>query len=293
VTPLGVLAQPWRDPDVTDVLVNGPGEVWVERAGELEPAGIRVDAEQLALLCERLLHPLSVPLDRTHPVAEARLADGTRLTVVVSPVARHGPVLALRRPSRRGVELADFGPPSTCAALRQLVAARANVLVAGSTGAGKTALLGALCATCHPKERLVVIEDTAELVLDGPQVVRLEGREHPAGPVDALRHLVRAALRLRPDRIVVGEVRGAEALDMVTALNTGHRGSMSTVHAGTVEGALARLETMCLMAPDAPADAVARQVRQAVDAVVLVRRVAGSRRREVERIWCASAGGTP
>jgi pilus assembly protein CpaF len=260
--------------------------VWIERAGELRPAGVRVDAGELDLMCQRLLHPLSVPLDRMHPVAEARLPDGTRMTAVVAPVATSGPILALRRPPTTRLRLADFAGVHTVAVLEDLVAQRANVIVVGGTGSGKTALLGALCAACPPEQRLVVIEDTAELAMSRPQVVRLEARDHPAGAVEGIRHLVRSALRLRPDRIVVGEVRGAEALDMVWALSTGHRGSMSTLHADGPAAAVSRLETLCMMGNDGvPASAIARQVRNAIDAVVVVGRVQATVRRQVLGVW--------
>ncbi len=283
---LGPLTDLWRDVEVTDLLANGPGRVWVERSGVLQPTAVRIGADELSLLCHRLLHPLSVPLDRTHPVAEARLDDGTRVTVVVAPVAANGPVLALRRPSSARLRLVDFADEGTAAALDRLVRARANVVIVGGTGSGKTALLGAMCAACPPDQRLVVIEDTAELHLDQPQVVRLEARDHPLGPVAGIRELVRASLRLRPDRIVVGEVRGAEALDMVWALNTGHPGSMSTLHADGPAEALNRLETLCSTGAESiPAAAIARQVRDAIDAVVLVRRGERTGRRHVAGVW--------
>jgi len=288
---LGPLTDLWGDPEVTDLLANGAGPVWVERSGELQPTPVHVGRDELSLLCHRLLHPLSVPLDRTHPVAEARLGDGTRITVVGSPVAVDGPVLALRRAASTRLGLDDFAGAATVAVLLRLVQQRANLVVVGGTGSGKTALLGALCGACPPDQRLVVIEDSAELRVDQPQVVRLEARDHPAGPIDGIRQLVRTSLRLRPDRIVVGEVRGAEALDMVWALNTGHRGSMSTLHADGPAEALNRLETLCLMGSDqVPAAAVARQVRNAIDAVVLVRRGQRTGRRHVAGVWATEPG---
>ncbi len=288
---LGPLTDLWRDTEVTDLLANGPGRVWVERAGVLQPTAVRIGGDELSHLCHRLLHPLSVPLDRTHPIAEARLDDGTRVTVVAEPVALGGPVLALRRASSARLRLVDFADERTVAVLDRLVRARANVVIVGGTGSGKTALLGAMCAACPPDQRLVVIEDTAELHLDRPQVVRLEARDHPLGPVAGIRELVRASLRLRPDRIVVGEVRGAEALDMVWALNTGHPGSMSTLHADGPAEALSRLETLCLHGAESiPPAAIARQVRNAIDAVVLVRRGEQTGRRHVAGVWTTRTG---
>jgi pilus assembly protein CpaF len=288
---LGPLSELWRDPAVTDLMANGPGQIWVERSGALLPTPVHLGPEELTALCHRLLHPLSVPLDRAHPVAEARLPDGTRVTVVGPPVAADGPVLALRRAASRPLRLTDFGDDRIAELLATLVGERANVVVVGGTGSGKTALLGAMCAACPPDQRLVVIEDTAELRLDQPQVVRLEARDHPLGPIDGIRQLVRSALRLRPDRIVVGEVRGAEALDMVWALNTGHPGSMSTLHADGPAQALNRLETLCLTGSDSiPPAAVARQVRNAIDAVVLVCRGERSGRRHVAGVWSTRLG---
>lgn len=293
---LGPLQQLLDDAEVTDVLANGPGPVWVERRGSLQRTAVTVDADEIARAIERLVAPLGLRADRSHPVVDARLADGTRVAAVLPPLAVDGPVLAVRRHLRRPLPLEEFGPPSVLEVVGRLVADRANLVVYGPTGAGKTTLVNALAARLPAHERVVTIEDVAELRLPGDHVVRLEARPGTADGVGRveMRELVRAALRLRPDRIVVGEVRGAEAADMVWALSTGHRGGFSTCHAGDAVDALARLETMCLMgAGGVPHRAVRAQVRAAVDALVGVARDADGRRRitAVHRVGPGGAGG--
>ena len=279
---LGPLQQLLDDPEVTDVLANGPGPVWVERRGRLHRTEVHVDADQIARAIERLVAPLGLRADRAHPVVDARLPDGSRVAAVLPPLAVDGPVLAVRRHLRRRLPLDEFAGASVLEVLRQLVAERANVVVYGPTGAGKTTLVNALAAVVPAHERIVTIEDVAELRLPGDHVVRLEARPGAAdgvGRVD-MRALVRAALRLRPDRIIVGEVRGAEAADMIWALSTGHRGGFSTCHAGGARDALDRLETMCLMgAGGVPHRAVRSQVLAAIDALVGVARCADGGRR--------------
>lgn len=270
------------DPNVSDVLVNGPGEVWVERSGRLEPSGVALDRAAVERAIERLVGPLGLQADRTHPVVDARLADGTRVTAVLPPVAVDGPVLAVRRHRRQPVPLIDMAPGAACAALRDRLESRRNIVVFGPTGSGKTTLLASLVAELPPAERIVTVEDVAELQLAGPGVVRLEARPGSADGIGRadVRHLVRAALRLRPDRLVIGEVRGGEAADMVWALNTGHDGSMSTVHAPSAEDALRRITAFAVLGADgAPADVVRGQVNSAVHTLVGVsRRSDGSRR---------------
>ena len=281
---LGPLDALLEDPDVADVLVNGPGPVWVERRGGLEPTSVVVDRGQIARWIERLVGPLGLVADRSRPVVDARLADGTRVAVVLDPLAVDGPVLAVRRHRTVPVGLGAFGPQALVDVLVGAVADRRNVVVYGPTGSGKTTLLNALGALVPAEERIVTIEDTAELRIPHPHVVRLEARPGTAEGAGAtgVRELVRAALRLRPDRIVVGEVRGAEALDMVWALSTGHRGSLSTVHADGPLDVLRRLETMCCSAPEhLPLAAVRAQVASAVDVAVGVRRGPDGSRRVV------------
>lgn len=292
---LGPLQHLLDDPEVTDVLAHGSGPVWVERRGRLERSQLRVDAETVVRAVERLVAPLGLRADRAHAVVDARLADGTRVAAVLEPLAVDGPVLAVRRHRRDTIPLERFTDPPGAAVLRGIVDARDNVVVYGPTGSGKTSLVNALAASLPPEERVVTIEDVAELRLPGEHVVRLEARPGTAEGVGriGMRDLVRAALRLRPDRIVVGEVRGAEAADMVWALSTGHRGSFSTCHAGDAADALARLETMCVLGlGHVPHSAVREQVRSAVDVLVGVeRRVDGTRRvRSVRRVGPTGLG---
>ncbi len=237
------------DPEVTEVMVNGPGRVWVERAGRLERVPVALDTPAIEHLIEKVVAPLGLRVDRSSPLVDARLPDGSRVNAIVPPLAVDGPCLTVRRFGARAIPLAAFAAPSVVALLAWAVAARLNVLVSGGTGAGKTTLLNALAGCIPPGERVVTVEDAAELRLPGEHVVRLEAR--PANAEGAgevrIRELVRNALRMRPDRIVVGEVRGPEALDMLQAMNSGHEGSLSTCHANSPDDALRRLETMVLM----------------------------------------------
>jgi pilus assembly protein CpaF len=281
VAGLGALEPLLADPDVTEVMVNGPGPVWVERRGVLERTAIAVDACAIEHLIEKVVAPLGLRVDRSSPLVDARLPDGSRVNAVVPPLSVDGPCLTIRRFGARAIALDAFCPRGVAALLTWAVRARANVLVSGGTGAGKTSLLNALAAAIPRDERVVTIEDAVELRLPGEHVVRLEAR--PANAEGAgevrLRDLVRNALRMRPDRIVVGEVRGPEALDMLQAMNTGHEGSLSTCHANSPPDALRRLETMVLMGDVAlPLDAVREQVRSALDLVVQVARRPGGGR---------------
>src|SRR4051794_4753717 len=285
VTGLGPLEPLLADPTVTEVMINGPGRAFVERAGRLEPVALELDAAAIVHLVERVVAPLGLRLDRSSPMVDARLADGSRLHAVIPPLAVDGPCVTIRRFGARAVTLEEFGVAGAAARfLRWTVAAGWNLLVAGATSAGKTTLLNALSQSIPHVERVVTIEETAELRLAQPHVVRLEARPPNAEGAGAVtvRQLVRAALRMRPDRLVVGEVRAGEALDMLQALNTGHDGSMSTIHANGPTDALARLETLVLLADSGlPLAAVRAQVASSIDAVVFVARgSAGGRRVE-------------
>ncbi|MFV0257190.1 MAG: CpaF family protein [Acidimicrobiales bacterium] len=269
---LGVLTPFLADPAVTEIMVNGPGPVWTDRGGELTRVG-EITADELVLVIERIVDPLGLRVDRSRPFVDARLPDGSRVNIVVPPLAVDGPVITIRRFASATIPLTRFGPGAQ--PVIGAVLAGATVLVVGGTGAGKTTLLGSLCARLAPTERIVTIEDTAELRLPGEHVVRLEARpanSEGVGEVD-LRTLVRNALRMRPDRLVVGEVRGPEALDLILALGSGHRGSMATCHASSGRGGLRRLETLALLggAELAP-EAVRAQLLDAVDLVVTVAR---------------------
>jgi pilus assembly protein CpaF len=285
---LGPLEVLLADPAVEEVMVNGPGCVYVERRGRIEATDIAfADEEELRNAIERILAPLGRRVDELSPMVDARLADGSRVNVVIPPLAIDGPALSIRRFGARRPgpdELVALGTLSAeqRQALATAVAGRRSILVSGGTGSGKTTLLNALSSFVSAEERVVTIEDAAELRLQQPHVVRLESR--PAGVEGrgevTIRDLLRNALRMRPDRIVIGEVRGAEALDLLTALNTGHDGALSTVHANSPADALSRLETLALMAGvGLPHAAIAEQVQRGIDLVVhLERRPDGARR---------------
>ena len=283
VAGLGALEPLLADPTITEVMINGPGRAYVERRGRLEAVALDLDSAAIVHLVERVVAPLGLRLDRSSPMVDARLPDGSRLHAVIPPLAVDGPCVTIRRFGARAVELAEFGLGAAAAAfLSWTVGAGWNVLVAGATSAGKTTLLNALSGSIPAAERVVTIEETAELRLAQPHVVRLEARPPNAEGIGGVtvRQLVRAALRMRPDRLVVGEVRSGEALDMLQALNTGHDGSMSTIHANGTADALARLETLVLLADSGlPLAAVRAQVSASVDAVVFVARRAGGERR--------------
>lgn len=277
---LGPIQALLDDEAVSDVLVNGPGAVWVERLGELRPTDVVVDRDALDRAIERLVVPLGLRADRAHPIVDGRLADGTRVTVVLPPLAVDGPVLAVRRHRRVAVDLDQIAGPASEVLLRRL-RRRRNLVVFGATGSGKTTLVASLAAQLPGTERVVCVEDVAELRLSGAGTVRLEARPGTVEGVGRVgfRELVRAALRLRPDRIVVGEVRGAEAADMVWALGTGHDGSMSTVHAPTASDAVDRLTSFAVAGADgAPVDVVRQQVHAALHTLVGVERRPDGRR---------------
>ena len=297
-TGLGLLEPLLADEAVTEVMVNGPDRVWIERGGVLEQVDVRLDERAILHLIEKVVAPLGLRVDRSSPLVDARLPDGSRVNAVVPPLAVDGPCLTIRRFAARTIPLDRFADGRTVELLVRAVADRRNILVSGGTGAGKTTLLNALAAAIPAGERIVTVEDAAELRLPQPHVVRLEAR--PANADGAgqvrVRDLVRNALRMRPDRIVVGEVRGPEALDMLQAMNTGHEGSLSTCHANGPDDALRRLETMVLMGDVAlPLDAVREQAASALDYIVqVVRRPTGEREiSAVTEVRKDRAPGTP
>ena len=280
-TGLGPLEPLLADPAVTEVMVNGTGQVWIERSGALAATDLRLGRREVDLLIERIVGPLGLRADRTAPVADARLPDGSRVNVIVPPLAVDGPCITIRRFGARRIPLGALCPPGVAELLAWAVRARANVVVSGGTGAGKTTVLNALGGLLAGAERVITVEDTAELRLAASHVVRLEARPATADgvPATSIRELVRNALRMRPDRIIVGEVRGAEAVDMLWAMNTGHEGSLSTCHANSPVDALRRLEVMVLSAGlDLPLSAVRDQLTAAVDLIVQVARTSGGRR---------------
>ena len=284
---LGPLEELLADPAVEEVMVNGFESVYVERAGRIEAVDVCFpDEEELRNAIERILAPLGRRIDELNPMVDARLADGSRVNVVIPPLAVDGPAVSIRRfgAERPGpAQLVKLGTLSDaqCALLGEAVEGRRSIVISGGTGSGKTTLLNALSSFIGAAERVVTIEDAAELRLQQRHVVRLESRPASVegrGEV-TVRDLLRNALRMRPDRIVIGEVRGAEALDLLAALNTGHDGALSTVHANSAADAVARLETLALMAGvGLPHEAIAEQVQRGIDLIVqLERRADGSR----------------
>jgi pilus assembly protein CpaF len=284
---LGPLEELLSDPEVEEVMVNGHDAVYVERRGRIERTAVRFDSEQaLRDAIERILAPVGRRVDELSPMADARLADGSRVHVVIPPLAVDGPALSVRRfgatrPGPEDLVASATLTPELRELLESAVRERRSLLVSGGTGSGKTTLLNALSAWIDPAERVVTIEDAAELRLRQPHVVRLESRPasvEGAGEV-SIRDLLRNALRMRPDRIVIGEVRGPEALDLLTALNTGHEGALSTVHANSPEDALRRIETLALMAGvGLPHEAIREQLARGIELVChIVRRRDGSR----------------
>jgi pilus assembly protein CpaF len=303
-TGLGPLEPLLADPSVDEVMVNGPESVWVERQGRLERAAVAFAGEaELLHAIERILAPLGRRVDEASPLCDARLPEGSRVNVVIPPLALSGPCLTIRRFRRQGFSLDDLVSNGTLPAelggfLARCVRARASILVSGGTGSGKTTTLGALSGALPSGERIVTIEDAAELRLRQPHVVRLEARPpnlEGRGEV-TIRQLVRNALRMRPDRMIVGEVRGGEALDMLMALNTGHDGSLTTVHANSPPDALRRVETLALMAGvGLPHAAVREQLASALQLVVHQARAPGGLRRVesvAEVVRLGDAAGT-
>lgn len=284
---LGPLEELLADPSVDEVLVVGHDRVWMERRGRLERTDVRFrDAQSLDDAIERLLAPLGRRVDELSPMADARLLDGSRVNVTVPPLAIDGACLSIRRFGAERPSLRDLVEKGTLSesmfeTLTRAVERRENILISGGTGAGKTTLLNALSAHIDPSERIVTIEDAAELRLSQEHVVRLESR--PAnvegrGEV-TIRDLLRNALRMRPDRLLIGEVRGAEALDLVIALNTGHDGALSTVHANSPEDSLVRLEMLATLAGGGlEAGRIRDQLVRALDLIVQIDRVASGER---------------
>jgi pilus assembly protein CpaF len=299
LTGLGPLGPLLADPAVTDVLVNGPSDVWVERDGTIERTQVRfASAAAVAALVQRVVAPLGLRVDEARPWVDARLPGGERFHAVLPPLAPDGPVVTIRTFARRRLSLTDLIrrgalDATTALLLEAMVAAGVAVAVSGATGTGKTTLLNVLATAIPPGERVVTIEDAAELDLPGPHVVRLESRPpnvEGRGEVP-LRELVRNALRMRPDRIVVGEVRGAEVLDMLQAANTGHRGLLTTLHAGSPAEVPARLEAMALSAPGAALGVVRRLIAGGIGAVVHLERGPTGRRVAALAELVADPGG--
>jgi pilus assembly protein CpaF len=284
----GPLESLLHDPNVTEIMVNGAKRIYVERHGRIEHTEKQfVDNNQLRLVIERIIAPLGRRLDESSPMVDARMADGSRVNAIIEPVSVDGPTLTIRRFGTRRFTIDDLIKigaitPPIVDLIRASIEARLNIIFSGGTGSGKTTLLNAFSSFIPHSDRIVTIEDTAELKLNQAHVVRLEARPpnlEGKGEI-SIRDLVRNALRMRPDRIIVGECRGGEALDMLQAMNTGHEGSMTTLHANSARDALARIETMVMMAGfDLPMRAIREQISSAVDVIVQVSRLRdGSRR---------------
>ncbi|HEX2089163.1 MAG TPA: CpaF family protein [Actinomycetota bacterium] len=288
VVGLGPIERLLKDPEVSEVMVNGADDVYVERKGRIEKVDdlLFEGEEQVFHLIERIVAPLGLRVDESLPYVDARLSDGSRVHAIIPPLSLCGPALTIRKFTLRPftpedlIELGTLTPPMS-AFLKACVRAKANIVISGGTGSGKTTLLGVLSSFVPGDERLITIEDAAELRLSQPHVVALEARPpnvEGAGAV-TVRALVRNALRMRPDRIIVGEVRGGEALDMLQAMNTGHEGCLSTAHANSPRDALSRLETMALMSDiDLPVFHVREQLASALDLIVHMARLSDGRR---------------
>jgi pilus assembly protein CpaF len=284
----GPLERLLADDTVTEIMVNGPHDVWVERQGRLYETTVRfADESHLRRIINKMVAQVGRRIDESSPMVDARLPDGSRVNAIIPPLSLSGPLVTIRKFSKKRLNLDDMVKLGTLSAetvefLQRCIRAELNMLVSGGTGSGKTTLLNALSTAIPDSERIVTIEDAAELRLNQQHVLRLEARPknlEGEGEVP-IRQLVRNSLRMRPDRIIVGEVRGAEALDMLQAMNTGHDGSLSTIHSNSPRDALSRIETMVLMAGiDLPVRAIREQVSSALDAVVHLERLEdGSRR---------------
>ena len=278
---LGSLEDLISEEAVDDICINGPGVVWIDRGGVLQATDISITSEELQLFIERIVAPLGLRADRLAPLVDARLGDGSRVHITMPPVAVDGPYVAIRCFRKRRLNVSDFCDLAMIDLVTSLVSDKKNIVVSGATGVGKTSFVAALAGWFGPNERIATIEDTAELDLFHDHVVRLETRVANSEGIGAvsMRELVRASLRLRPDRIVVGEVRGGEAFDMVQALNTGHNGCLATIHANSSLDALNRLVSLCMLADSAlTVELATRLVSGAVHCVIhLIRNADGSR----------------
>lgn len=288
---LGPLEALLADDMVTEILVNGPSKVYVERGGKLELTNIKFrDDEDVMRVVERIVTPLGRRVDESSPMVDARLPDGSRVNVIIPPLSLVGPAISIRKFPKHALtpdELIKKGAmtPGIADFLRACVKAALNIVVSGGTGTGKTTILNALSSFIPEDERIITIEDAAELRLQQPHVVRLESRPPNVEGKGAvtIRQLVINALRMRPDRIVVGEVRGGEALDMLQAMNTGHEGSMTTVHSNSARDTLRRVETMVLMAGmDLPLRAIREQIASAFDLIVHLGRLSDGSRKIIQ-----------
>jgi pilus assembly protein CpaF len=286
----GPLERLLADDTVTEIMVNGPYDVWVERAGRLHKTPVRfTDDGHLRRIISKMVAQVGRRIDESSPMVDARLPDGSRINATIPPLSLTGPLLTIRKFGTQRLDMNALVKrsaltPETADLLGRCVQARLNILISGGTGSGKTTMLNALSASIPDGERIITIEDAAELYLSQRHVLRLEARPtniEGEGEI-TIRDLVRNSLRMRPDRIVIGEVRGIEALDMLQAMNTGHDGSLSTLHANSPRDALARLETMVMMGGyDLPLRAVREQIASAIDMLIQIERMNDGSRRVV------------
>jgi pilus assembly protein CpaF len=284
----GPLERLLADDSITEIMVNGPFDVWVERQGRLYETTVRfTDESQLRRIINKMVAQVGRRIDESSPMVDARLPDGSRVNAIIPPLSLTGPVVTIRKFSKKRLDLNELIGLSTLSSesvefLQRCVLAELNILISGGTGTGKTTLLNALSSAIPDSDRIVTIEDAAELQLNQRHVLRLEARQkniEGEGEI-AIRDLVRNSLRMRPDRIIVGEVRGPEALDMLQAMNTGHDGSLTTVHSNGPRDALSRIETMVLMAGfELPMRAIRQQVCSALDLIVHLERLEDGLRR--------------
>ena len=287
---LGPLEPLLSDTEISDIMVNGPNGVFVERHGKIVKTDVSFkDNEHLMAVIERIVSKVGRRVDEASPMVDARLADGSRVNVIIPPLAIDGPALSIRRFGVKPLKMENLLANGSltaemAAAFEAMVKARMNILVSGGTGAGKTTFLNVLSSSIPDDERIITVEDAAELILQQEHTVRLETRPPNIEGKGAItqRDLVRNALRMRPDRIIVGEVRGGEALDMLQAMNTGHDGSISTIHANAPRDALSRIETMVLMAGfDLPSKAIREQIASALNVILQLSRMSDGTRKVV------------
>ena len=290
---LDILQELLEEDDITEIMINGPDSLFVERAGRIEKLGEHFESrEKLLHVIQKIVGECNRSVNEASPIVDARLKDGSRVNVVLNPVAINGPIVTIRRFPDKPVTMEQMLAwnsitEEAAGELKMLVQAGYNIFISGGTGSGKTTFLNVLSGYIPAEERVITIEDSAELQLQGiPNLVRMETRNENVEGCNAIsiRDLIRASLRMRPDRIIVGEVRGSEAIDMMTAFNTGHDGSMSTGHANSAGDMLSRLQTMILMGMELPLHAVRQQIASGIDILVHLGRLRDKSRKVLE-IW--------
>ena len=291
VRKLDVLQELVDDPQVTEIMINGPGSIFIERDGKLSESELRFDSEEkLQNVIQQIVSDCNRTVNEASPIVDARLANGARVNVVLNPVALNGPIVTIRRFPDKPITMEDlvsFGSVTeeVCEWLSRLVRAKYNIFISGGTGSGKTTFLNALSNYIPAEERIITIEDSAELQIRNiPNIVRMETRNANVEGCREItvRDLIKTSLRMRPDRIIVGEVRGGEAFDMMQCLNTGHDGSMSTGHANSSRDMLSRLENMILMGMEIPLEAIRQQIASGIDMIVHLGRLRDKTRKVLE-----------